>query len=78
MPYLDFRKIWKKKSFETKLEELEKLVKEIESGEVPLEEVIEKFNQAMTLANECDKKLKDATKAVQKIINENGEEVSEN
>lgn len=68
----------KEKSFETKLEELEKLVKEIESGEVPLEEVIEKFNQAMTLANECDKKLKDATKAVQKIINENGEEVSEN
>ena len=68
----------KDKSFETKLDELEKLVKEIESGEVPLEEVIEKFNQAMTLANECDKKLKDATKAVQKIISENSEEVSEN
>ncbi len=68
----------KEKNFEEKLEELEKLVKEIESGEVPLEEVIEKFNQAMVLANECDKKLKDATKAVQKIINENGEEVSEN
>lgn len=68
----------KEKNFEEKLEELETLVKEIESGEVPLEEVIEKFNKAMTLANECDKKLKDATKTVQKIINENSEEVSEN
>ena len=58
----------KEKSFEDKLSELEKLVKEIESGEIPLDEVINKFNQAMILAKECDKTLKDATITVKKIL----------
>ncbi len=58
----------KEKSFEEKLNELEKLVKEIESGEIPLDEVINKFNEAMILAKDCDKTLKDATATVKKIL----------
>jgi len=63
----------KKQSFEEKMKELETLVLEIESGNVPLEEVINKFNHAMELAGECDKTLKEATKSVQKILNKNNE-----
>lgn len=59
--------------FEAKLESLEKLVKELENGEVDLDDAINKYTEAMKLAKECSKKLDEAEKAVNKILNENGE-----
>ena len=58
--------------FEEKLESLEKLVKELENGEVDLDDAINKYTEAMKLAKECSKKLDEAEKAVNKILNENG------
>ena len=45
-------------SFEESLEKLEEIVKKLETGEVPLDEAITSFNEAMKLAKTCDEKLK--------------------
>ena len=39
--------------FEDKLKELENLVSELEKGDVPLDDAIEKYTSAMKLAKEC-------------------------
>ena len=61
------------KSFETNLKDLEELVKELESGNVPLEDAIKKYTEAMELAKSCSDKLNNATEKVNKILKENGE-----
>ena len=63
----------KEKSFEDSLQELEKIVKELESGNEPLDDAIKKYTEAMNLAKFCSEKLKDATDKVNKILTENGE-----
>lgn len=60
------------KSFEEKLNELEVIVKELESGNVDLDKAINKYTEAMKIASECSKKLDEAEKAINKIVNENG------
>ena len=37
-----------------------------------LDDALEKFNEAYKLSKECDKKLKEVTESVNKILNENG------
>lgn len=59
--------------FEEKLESLETIVKELEEGNVDLDDAINKYTEAMKIAKECSDKLDKATKAVNKILNENGE-----
>ena len=46
----------KELSFEDKIRELEEIVKELESGEVNLDDAIEKYTKAMKLAKECSDK----------------------
>ena len=60
--------------FEDKLNELEKMVNELEKGDVDLDDAINKYTNAMKLANECSEKLKSAEENVNKILTENGEE----
>ena len=59
-----------KKSFETNLKELEDIVKELESGNVPLEDAIKKYTEAMALAKNCSDKLNNATAQVNKILSD--------
>ena len=61
------------KSFEESLNELESIIKELESGEVPLDDAIEKYTKAMNLVKGCSEKLQNATDKVNKILTENGE-----
>ena len=63
----------KEKKFEENLKELEDLVKELENGEVDLDDEINKYTEAMRLAKECSNKLDSVTEQVNKILNENGE-----
>lgn len=65
----------KELSFEESLEKLEVIVKKLESGEVPLDEAIDNFNEAMKLAKNCDEKLKKAEEAIIKLVKDNGEVV---
>jgi len=60
------------KTFEQALEELESIVKELEMGNAPLDEAIKKYTLAMNLAKLCNERLENATKSVNKILEENG------
>jgi len=62
----------KEVSFEENIKKLETIVKELESGEVPLDDAINKFNEASIIAKNCDLKLKNATDSINKILNEDG------
>lgn len=62
----------KEKSFEENLIALEEIVKKLETGDVSLDDAIDKFNEAMKLAKKCDDKLKNAEKALTKIVSDNG------
>ena len=59
-------------SFEENLEKLEGIVKKLESGEVPLDNAIAEFTEAMKLAKLCDEKLKTAEEAITKLVNKDG------
>lgn len=61
------------KSFEENLEELESIVKELESGNVNLDDAINKYSEAMKLVKICEEKIKNAEEMVTKIVKENGE-----
>ena len=62
----------KELNFEENLEKLESLVKDLENGNVNLDEAIEKYQEAMKLAKVCDEKLKNAESAITKIVSEDG------
>ena len=63
----------KELTFEENLEQLEEIVKKLESGSVPLDDAIEEFTKAMTLAKKCDESLKNAEEAITKLVNATGE-----
>lgn len=63
----------KEKTFEENLKNLEFLVKELETGNVPLEDAIKKYTEAMELAKNCSEKLNEATESVNKILSSDGE-----
>ena len=60
------------KTFEESLVELESIVKELESGNVDLDQAINKYSDAMKLAKACSDKLNNATLKVNQILKENG------
>lgn len=62
----------KEKSFEENLEQLENLVKDLENGNIPLDDAINKYTEAIKIAKVCDDKLKRAEEAITKIVNEDG------
>ena len=64
-------KVEKEKKFEENIQELEKIINELESGEVDLDTSIEKYTQAMKLVSLCDNKLKSVEEQVNKILTEN-------
>ena len=64
----------KEERFEEKLNELEKMVLELEKGDIDLDDAIDKYTKAMTLAKECSMKLKSADENVNKIITDNNKE----
>lgn len=61
------------KKFEELMAELEIIVKDLEEGNTDLDETIKKYTEAMKIVKVCNDKLENATEAVNKILNENGE-----
>ena len=59
-------------SFEDALAELEKIVRELESGKVKLDQAVAAFERGMILKNHCEKKLLQAKARVDAIIVEGG------
>ena len=57
-------------SFEEALEKLELIVKELEKGDLPLEEALEEFAAGVTLSKICLAKLNAADREIDKILRE--------
>lgn len=60
-------------SFEESLEQLEEIVNKLEKGDVPLDEAIDEFNNAMQLVKVCEDKLNKAEESIAKIVEDNGD-----
>lgn len=58
--------------FEACLEELEKVVKELEAGDLPLERSLELFEKGMSLSDTCRKQLEEAETRVEMLIRKEG------
>jgi exodeoxyribonuclease VII small subunit len=60
-------------SFESSLEELEKVVKELESGDLPLDRSLELFSRGMELSEACRKQLEEAETRVEILMKRAGD-----
>ncbi|MEO8128994.1 MAG: exodeoxyribonuclease VII small subunit [Bryobacteraceae bacterium] len=58
-------------TFETGLQELELVVKQLESGELPLERALELFEKGMELSSTCRKQLEEAETRVEMLVKKN-------
>lgn len=58
----------KKKTFESMLEQLEEIVRELESGDLSLEDSIKKFETGMACSNFCIKKLDETEQKITQLI----------
>ena len=62
-----------KASFENQMENLEKIVAELEKGELSLDEYVTKFEEGIKISKECNKNLETAEKKITMLINNDGE-----
>ena len=58
--------------FEQSLQRLEKIVGELERGDVPLEQALTLFEEGMQLSNSCRKELEEAEGKVEILLKQNG------
>ena len=54
--------------FEEALKKLEKIVGDLENGNIPLEEALEKYQEGIRLSGVCQKKLEAAKKKVEILL----------
>jgi exodeoxyribonuclease VII small subunit len=64
-------------SFESCLDELEKVVRELEGGDLPLERSLELFERGMGLSEACRKQLEAAETRVETLLRKDGKLVAE-
>jgi exodeoxyribonuclease VII small subunit len=57
-----------KKTFEQSLSALEKIVDELESGDLPLEKALKKFDEGMALSRQCSRMLDETEKKVTQLV----------
>ena len=61
----------KPKTFESSLEELEQIVRELEQGDLPLERSLELFEQGVKLSRECQDRLNQAERRIEILMRDN-------
>ena len=59
-------------AFEQSLKQLETVVRELESGDLPLEKALEAFEKGIGLTRECQKALEDAEQKVRILLEKDG------
>ena len=64
-------------TFESCLDELEKVVRELEGGDLPLERSLEVFERGMGLSDSCRKQLEAAETRVEILIRNSGKLTAE-
>lgn len=66
------------KSFEEKMEDLEKIVTELEKGDLNLDDSVSKFEEGIRISKECNKILEEAEKKITILLNQDGQVKEEN
>lgn len=66
-----------KKTFEQSLNALEKIVGELETGDLPLEKALKKFDEGMALSRQCSAILDETENRVTQLIGTSTGSVSE-
>ena len=67
-----------KKTFELAMKQLEKIVQELESGDMPLEKAIKKFEEGIKISKYCSEKLDESEKKITLLMRDaDGENMSE-
>jgi exodeoxyribonuclease VII small subunit len=56
-------------TFEEALENLEKTVERLESGDLPLEKALQEFEKGVRMSRLCSQKLEEAEKKVELLLN---------
>ena len=59
-------------NFEKNMQSLEKIVEELENGNLNLDDSIKKFEEGIKIAKDCNKYLEEAEKKITMLVNENG------
>jgi exodeoxyribonuclease VII small subunit len=59
-------------TFESCLDQLEKIVKELEGGDLQLERSLELFERGMALSESCRKRLEEAETRIEILIRKDG------
>lgn len=59
------------RSFEASLEALERIVQQLESGDLPLEKSLELFEQGVRLSRECQERLSQAERRIEVLLRDN-------
>ena len=62
-----------KANFESSLSTLERIVAQLESGDLPLERALELFEEGVGLAGQCQSQLQEAERKVEMLLRERGE-----
>ena len=65
-------------NFEESMNKLELIANELESGNLSLEESMNKFEEGIKISKECNKMLEKAEKKITMLINDDGEIKEEN
>ncbi|OGJ90857.1 MAG: exodeoxyribonuclease VII small subunit [Candidatus Raymondbacteria bacterium RifOxyA12_full_50_37] len=60
------------KKFEDMVERLEKIVDEMESGSLGLDDALKYYEEGITLMRACYKKLEEAEKKIEKLVKKKG------
>ena len=64
------------KTFEASLKELEKIVKQLEEGDMPLDESLKLFETGVRLARECRERLTNAERRIEVLMKESDGSIS--
>jgi exodeoxyribonuclease VII small subunit len=59
------------KSFEVALSALEKIVRELERGDLPLERSLELFEEGVRLSRDCQERLNSAERRIELLLHDN-------
>ena len=60
-------------SFEENIEKLEKIVTDLEKGNLNLDDSVKKFEEGMKISKDCNKILEEEEKKITILLEENGE-----
>ena len=65
------------KNFEEMIEGLEQIAKDLESGNLSLDDSVKKFEEGMQISKECSKILEDAEKKISILVKNSDGDIAE-